>query len=225
MVSKAHVGVGQGQRRTLEEPSLPPTTPGRARAPDVPGRQRLLLARRGQSGVPWRGGDPPGRDRDPRLGGRARRVLQRLRRLLRRAVAEQRPRSPAPGGSRVHLTRASFRGTCYRRLPASSDPRAAWIFEGIDDEVLGDFGLSGGGAAGFELDRLDTNLGSPRHALTSRTPSALTHSTNSGTAGATSVLRPRVNTATSDPTLWTCTRAPSSLYSRAAVPSRRIASA
>ena len=63
------------------------------------------------------------------------------------------------------ISQGDFRGTCYRRLPASHDSRAAWIFEGIDDEVLGDFGLSGGGAAGFELDRLDTNLGSPPHAL------------------------------------------------------------
>ncbi len=63
------------------------------------------------------------------------------------------------------ISQGDFRGTCYRRLPASNDPRAAWILEGIDDEVLGDFGLSGGGAAGFELDRLDTNLGSPPHAL------------------------------------------------------------
>jgi hypothetical protein len=25
---------------------------------------------------------------------------------------------------------------------------AAWIFQGIEDEIIGDFGLSGGGAAG-----------------------------------------------------------------------------
>ena len=58
-----------------------------------------------------------------------------------------------------------FDGSYYRRLPASNDPRAAWIFEGIGDERLGDFGLSGGGAAGFELDRADVRLGTPRHAL------------------------------------------------------------
>jgi N,N-dimethylformamidase len=58
-----------------------------------------------------------------------------------------------------------FEGSYYRRMPASSDPRAAWIFEGVADEILGDFGLSGGGAAGFELDRADVRLGTPRHAL------------------------------------------------------------
>jgi N,N-dimethylformamidase len=53
-----------------------------------------------------------------------------------------------------------FEGTYYRRLPASEDPRYAWIFEGVP-EVIGDYGLSGGGAAGFELDRADPRLGTP----------------------------------------------------------------
>jgi N,N-dimethylformamidase len=58
-----------------------------------------------------------------------------------------------------------FEGSYYRRLPASRDPRASWIFDGVLDEILGDFGLSGGGAAGFELDRADFRLGTPPHAL------------------------------------------------------------
>jgi N,N-dimethylformamidase len=54
----------------------------------------------------------------------------------------------------------------YRRLPASFDPRAAWIFEGVgEDEPIGDFGLVIGGAAGFEIDRYDAWAGSPPHAL------------------------------------------------------------
>ncbi len=54
----------------------------------------------------------------------------------------------------------------YRRRPGSFDARAAFIFEGIgDDEVIGDFGLIMGGAAGFEMDRFDVSLGSPPHAL------------------------------------------------------------
>ena len=56
---------------------------------------------------------------------------------------------------------AAFEGTYYRRLPASRDPRFAWMFDGIDEDVLGDYGLSGGGAAGFELDRADRALGTP----------------------------------------------------------------
>jgi N,N-dimethylformamidase len=54
----------------------------------------------------------------------------------------------------------------YRRMPDSADPRARFIFEGVgEDELIGDFGLSGGGAAGFELDRYDLQLGTPPQAL------------------------------------------------------------
>ena len=60
---------------------------------------------------------------------------------------------------------AAFEGTHFRRLPASHDARFAWMFAGIDDEVLGDYGLSGGGAAGFELDRADPLLGTPDNAV------------------------------------------------------------
>ena len=54
-----------------------------------------------------------------------------------------------------------FEGSHYRRLPEAGDPAVAWIFDGIDDPIIGDFGLSGGGAAGFELDRADRRLGTP----------------------------------------------------------------
>jgi N,N-dimethylformamidase len=53
----------------------------------------------------------------------------------------------------------------YRRTPASRDPRARFIFEGIEEEILGDFGTLRGGAAGLEIDAWDPQLGSPRHAL------------------------------------------------------------
>lgn len=53
----------------------------------------------------------------------------------------------------------------YRRKPGSHDPRAAFIFDGVDDEIIGNFGVVGGGAAGIELDRCDTSLGSPPHTL------------------------------------------------------------
>jgi N,N-dimethylformamidase len=58
-----------------------------------------------------------------------------------------------------------FEGSYYGRQPGAADPRAAWIFAGVDDTVIGDFGLSGGGAAGFELDRADTALGTPEGAI------------------------------------------------------------
>ena len=53
-----------------------------------------------------------------------------------------------------------FEGTYYRRSNEVPDDYQ-WVFEGVDDEVLGDFGLNGGGAAGFELDRIDYGLGTP----------------------------------------------------------------
>ncbi|MBO3460022.1 LamG domain-containing protein [Aetokthonos hydrillicola Thurmond2011] len=54
----------------------------------------------------------------------------------------------------------------YRRKPDSFKPQAEWIFEGVsDDELIGNFGLVGGGAAGLELDIYDVDLGTPSHAL------------------------------------------------------------
>ena len=57
-----------------------------------------------------------------------------------------------------------FEGSYYRRKVDRSDPEVGWIVEGIDGETIGDFGFSGGGAAGFELDRADVRLGTPAHA-------------------------------------------------------------
>jgi N,N-dimethylformamidase len=54
----------------------------------------------------------------------------------------------------------------FTRTKDSLDPRVSWAFKGIDyDEKLGNFGLVGGGAAGLELDIVDTMLGSPPHTL------------------------------------------------------------
>lgn len=54
----------------------------------------------------------------------------------------------------------------YVRTEQSDDERAAFIFEGVNrSEEIGSFGDKWGGAAGEELDRLDFELGTPRHAL------------------------------------------------------------
>ena len=53
----------------------------------------------------------------------------------------------------------------YLRTEASHDPRASFIFEGIADGPIGDFGSIGGGAAGWEIDRVDARWGTPHHAL------------------------------------------------------------
>ncbi|MFO1080953.1 MAG: DUF6605 domain-containing protein [Reyranellaceae bacterium] len=58
-----------------------------------------------------------------------------------------------------------FVGDSYRRSAAARDNHHAWIFEGVKDELFGGYGFSGGGAAGFELDRLDPRLGSPANAV------------------------------------------------------------
>ncbi len=54
----------------------------------------------------------------------------------------------------------------YSRTYESNDPRVSWAFEGIEyDEKIGNFGFVGGGAAGTELDGVDTMLGTPPHTL------------------------------------------------------------
>jgi len=52
----------------------------------------------------------------------------------------------------------------YRRMADSWHKSVAWIFEGVPEEMFGDFGLAGGGAAGIEVDRYDLSLGTPPHA-------------------------------------------------------------
>lgn len=63
-----------------------------------------------------------------------------------------------------YRTEAFDRCSYYRRLPAGHDPRARFIFEGITENIIGDFGILGG-AAGLEVDVVDQGLGTPRHAL------------------------------------------------------------
>jgi N,N-dimethylformamidase len=53
----------------------------------------------------------------------------------------------------------------FKRMPDSADPRAKFVFEGVEDDIIGNFGLIGGGAAGLELDRADRLLGTPPNAL------------------------------------------------------------
>ena len=79
-------------------------------------------------------------------------------------MASRRTAAAGPGGRRLH-------GFWFRHLvllpphEESNDPRAAFVFKGVEGNIIGDFGLSGGGAAGQEIDRFDHSLGSPPHAL------------------------------------------------------------
>jgi N,N-dimethylformamidase len=58
-----------------------------------------------------------------------------------------------------------FEGSYYRRTARSAEPSLAWMFADVEGETLGDYGLSGGGAAGFELDQVSERLGSSKNAI------------------------------------------------------------
>ncbi len=53
----------------------------------------------------------------------------------------------------------NFNSSYYLRK--NFDKKYNWIFKNISEKKIGNFGLSGFGAAGFELDRVDYHLGSP----------------------------------------------------------------
>jgi N,N-dimethylformamidase len=65
----------------------------------------------------------------------------------------------------------------FVQMPDALDERVAWIMDGIDpEETIGDFGLVGGGAAGWELDRYDRSLGTPPNSML--LASSVEHSVN-----------------------------------------------
>jgi N,N-dimethylformamidase len=53
----------------------------------------------------------------------------------------------------------------YCRTDASRHPAYAWIFAGVETEMIGEHGLYLGGAAGYEIDRFDPAFGSPPEAV------------------------------------------------------------
>jgi N,N-dimethylformamidase len=59
----------------------------------------------------------------------------------------------------------NFVGSHYRIAADARASRAAWMLKDISDDTIGGFGLSGHGAAGFELDRAEKRLGTPAHAV------------------------------------------------------------
>jgi N,N-dimethylformamidase len=124
------------------------------------GRGEVTEMRRGESGIrPWRA--DPGEyhhQSDGRLGGMWRFVGRHLHAVAGTGMAAQ--------GFDI--------STYFKRTVESNDPRISWAFDGITfDERLGDFGLVGGGAAGAEVDTVDTTLGSPPHTLLVATSAGL----------------------------------------------------
>src|SRR5436190_14275531 len=59
------------------------------------------------------------------------------------------------------VVQGPYEGSAYRRTPESYQPDVAWIFDGVKSELIGEHGLFGGGAAGFELDQVSDALGTP----------------------------------------------------------------
>lgn len=118
-----------------------------ARSPDLPGG---IEVRRGEGGIRAWAADPGEyyHQLDGAYGGLWRRNGRPPQRLVGVGFSSQ----------------GLFEGSYYRRLPASEGADVAWIFEGVEEEKIGDYGLSGGGAAGFELDRADVELGTPDNA-------------------------------------------------------------
>lgn len=49
----------------------------------------------------------------------------------------------------------------YRRTPESFDAAVSWVFDGVEEEVIGDFGLIMNGTSGDEIDRVDHRYGTP----------------------------------------------------------------
>ncbi|MBS7703736.1 N,N-dimethylformamidase beta subunit family domain-containing protein [Chelatococcus asaccharovorans] len=62
-------------------------------------------------------------------------------------------------------SQGDYSSSYYRRSGASYGADAAWLMDGIEDEIIGDFGYFAGGAAGLELDRADPLLGTPDGAI------------------------------------------------------------
>jgi N,N-dimethylformamidase len=108
---------------------------------------------------------------------------------VRRGLAGSRPSTSPPGETWLSSTNEQgglwrFRGRApqrlvgvgtaalggvtgrpYRRTEASHDPRFAFAFEGVDGDLIGTTGSILGAAAGYEIDRTDPALGTPRNAV------------------------------------------------------------
>ncbi|TDN63101.1 N,N-dimethylformamidase beta subunit family domain-containing protein [Paraburkholderia sp. BL10I2N1] len=54
-----------------------------------------------------------------------------------------------------------FEGSYYRVHDDAREQPGGWLLDGVPSGIIGDYGLSGGGAAGFELDSMSTIAGSP----------------------------------------------------------------
>lgn len=93
--------------------------------------------------------------------------------------------------------------TDFHKMPDAENPRAAWIFDGCTEgQNFGAYGVDNnqGGACGYEFDKADFNMGTPRHALiiaSSNTIPGLIEQTTMGTIALNVTLSPAPETETS----------------------------
>ena len=108
----------------------------------------------------------------------------------------------------------------YVQLPDARDPACAFIMDGIGpDEKIGDFGLVGGGAAGYELDRYDLlarNSAGTRGCSPTRRATRTTTRTSSRRSSSTTPARAARPTSRCGPTSPTSRRRTAAPCSRRA---------
>ncbi|MEZ5929956.1 MAG: DUF6605 domain-containing protein [Parvularculaceae bacterium] len=95
-----------------------------------------------------------------KLERRARGSLYQPHRQARRGLWRHRGRAPQKYVGVGSASQGFDAGRPYQRTPESYTSRAAIFFEGVDDEIIGDFPafISAYGAGGYEFDRADTEL-------------------------------------------------------------------
>lgn len=116
--------------------------------PNLPG---VIECRRGESGI--RGWEPGVGNTQHQFTGELGGLWRRIGRAPQQLFG-------------VGMTAQGFDlSSPYIRTADAADPRAAFIFAGVEGDLIGDYGLNGGGAAGNEIDRADMDLGTPPNAL------------------------------------------------------------
>lgn len=65
------------------------------------------------------------------------------------------------------------RSTYFRRRTEAGTDAYAFVFDGVNSDIVGDFGYRGGGCVGLEIDRWDVNLGSPENSVILATSEAI----------------------------------------------------
>lgn len=81
----------------------------------------------------------------------------------RAGIWKNRGRGPAKVTGVGFSSEGMDKSSPFHRLPASHEEEVSWIFDGVETEKFGDFGLAHGGAAGIEIDRYDRRYGTPEH--------------------------------------------------------------